>query len=138
RGIFCHVDACFGGFVLPWWPGLPAWDFRVGGVTSISADVHKFGYAPKGVSVLLQGGRRRQGAQYFATTGWAGYPIVNPTLLGSRSASPLAAAWAIIEHLGDDGYRRLTGSIHRVAHAVRGAVDDIPGLRVIGDPIGPA
>lgn len=138
RGISCHVDACFGGFVLPWWPGLPAWDFRVRGVTSISADVHKFGYAPKGVSVLLQRGRRRQRAQYFATTGWAGYPIVNPTLLGSRSASPLAAAWAIIEHLGDDGYRRLTGSIHRVAHAVRGAVDDIPGLRVIGDPIGPA
>lgn len=137
-GISCHVDSCFGGFVLPWWPGLPAWDFRVRGVTSISVDLHKFGYAPKGVSVLLQRGRRRHRAQFFATTGWAGYPVVNPTLLGSRSASPLAAAWAIIEHLGDDGYRRLTGSIHRVAHAVRSAVDDIPGLRVIGDPIGPA
>lgn len=138
RGISCHVDSCFGGFVLPWWPGLAAWDFRVHGVTSISADLHKFGYAPKGVSVLLQRGRRRHRAQFFATTGWAGYPVVNPTLLGSRSASPLAAAWAITQHLGDDGYRRLTGSIHRVALAVRAAVDGIPGLRVIGDPSGPA
>ncbi|MFJ4044502.1 pyridoxal phosphate-dependent decarboxylase family protein [Microbacterium sp. NPDC089987] len=138
RGIACHVDSCFGGFVLPRWPGLPAWDFRVAGVTSISADLHKFGYAPKGVSVLLQRGRRRHRAQFFATTGWAGYPVVNPTLLGSRSASPLAAAWAITQHLGDDGYRRLTGSIHRVALAVTVAVDGIPGLRVIGDPIGPA
>ncbi|WP_333909429.1 pyridoxal phosphate-dependent decarboxylase family protein [Microbacterium sp. nov. GSS16] len=138
RGISCHVDSCFGGFVLPWWPGLPAWDFRVHGVTSISADLHKYGYAPKGVSVLLQRGRRRHRAQFFATTGWAGYPVVNPTLLGSRSASPLAAAWAITQHLGDDGYRRLTDSIGRVALAVRAAVDGIPGLRVIGDPVGPA
>lgn len=138
RGISCHVDSCFGGFVLPWWPDLPAWDFRVRGVTSISADLHKFGYAPKGVSVLLQRGRRRHRAQFFATTGWAGYPVVNPTLLGSRSASPLAAAWAITQHLGDDGYRRLTASIHRVTVAVVATVPGIPGLRVIGDPIGPA
>jgi len=138
RGISCHVDSCFGGFVLPWWPGLPEWDFRVPGVTSISADLHKFGYAPKGVSVLLQRGRRRHRAQFFATTAWAGYPVVNPTLLGSRSASPLAAAWAITQHLGDDGYRSLTGSIHRIALEVRQAVERIPGLRVIGDPTGPA
>ncbi|MFD5224682.1 pyridoxal phosphate-dependent decarboxylase family protein [Microbacterium sp. NPDC058342] len=143
RGIACHVDACFGGFVLPWWPGLPVWDFRVRGVTSISADLHKFGYAPKGVSVLLHGGRGQQGrrrhrAQFFATTRWAGYPVVNPTLLGSRSASPLAAAWAITQHLGPDGYAELTGSIRRVARAVRDAVDGIPGLTVMGDPVGPA
>ncbi|MEV7618549.1 aminotransferase class V-fold PLP-dependent enzyme [Microbacterium sp. NPDC089321] len=138
RGISCHVDSCFGGFVLPWWPGLAAWDFRVSGVTSISADLHKFGYAPKGVSVLLQRGRRRHRAQFFATSAWAGYPVVNPTLLGSRSASPLAAAWAITQHLGSDGYRALTGSIHHVAREVRAAVERIPGLRVIGDPTGPA
>ncbi|HWU27545.1 MAG TPA: pyridoxal-dependent decarboxylase, partial [Microbacterium sp.] len=100
RGLSCHVDSCFGGFVLPWWPDLPAWDFRVRGVTSISADLHKFGYAPKGVSLLLHRGRRRHRAQFFATTRWAGYPVVNPTLLGSRSASPLAAGWAITQHLG--------------------------------------
>ncbi|MFP1601485.1 pyridoxal-dependent decarboxylase [Microbacterium sp. 2216-1] len=141
RGIPCHVDACFGGFVLPWWPKLPAWDFRVRGVTSISADLHKFGYAPKGVSVLLHGGpqaRRRRRAQFFATTRWAGYPVVNPTLLGSRSASPLAAAWAITQHLGGDGYAELTDAIRRAATAVRRAVHEIPGLAVLGDPVGPA
>jgi glutamate/tyrosine decarboxylase-like PLP-dependent enzyme len=127
--------------VLPWWPGLPVWDFRVRGVTSISADLHKFGYAPKGVSVLLHGGRnarRRQRAQFFATTRWAGYPVVNPTLLGSRSASPLAAAWAITQHLGERGYAELADSIRRVALSVRETVDGIPGLSVMGDPVGPA
>lgn len=138
RGIPCHVDACFGGFVLPWWPGLPDWDFRVRGVTSISADLHKFGYAPKGVSVLLHRGRRRHRAQFFATTRWSGYPVVNPTLLGSRSASPLAAGWAIMQHLGPGGYADLVGSIRRVADAVRATVDAIPGLAVLGDPVGPA
>ena len=89
RGIALHVDACIGGFVLPFWPDeLPAWDFAVPGVTSLSADLHKYGYAPKGVSVLLQRGRDRQRHQYFATTGWPGYPVVNPTMLGSKSAGP--------------------------------------------------
>ncbi|MFD5213389.1 pyridoxal phosphate-dependent decarboxylase family protein [Microbacterium sp. NPDC058345] len=138
RGMSCHVDACFGGFVLPWWPGVPAWDFRVRGVTSISADLHKFGYAPKGVSVLLHRGRRRHRAQFFATTRWPGYPVVNPTLLGSRSASPLAAAWAITQRLGDPGYAELTASIARVAAEVRSLVDGIRGLTVMGDPAGPA
>ncbi|WP_309064634.1 pyridoxal phosphate-dependent decarboxylase family protein [Microbacterium sp.] len=138
RGIACHVDACFGGFALPWWPELPAWDFRVAGVTSVSADLHKFGYAPKGISVLLHRGRHRQRAQFFATTRWPGYPVVNPTLLGSRSASPLAAAWAITQHLGRAGYAELTAAIVRTASGIRSAVDAIPGLVMLGDPVGPA
>jgi len=138
RGICCHVDACFGGLVLPWWPGVRTWDFRVPGVTSISADLHKFGYAPKGVSVLLHRGRRAHRAQFFATTRWPGYPVVNPTLLGSRSASPLAAAWAIVQRLGRAGYADLTASIVRVAAAIRAEVGTIRGLGVMGDPVGPA
>lgn len=138
RGISCHVDACFGGLVLPWWPGLPSWDFRVPGVTSMSADLHKFGYAPKGVSVLLHRGRRRHRAQFFATTSWPGYPVVNPTLLGSRSASPLAAAWAITKRLGDRGFAELTASCVRSVDAITGAVAGITGLRVWGSPTGPA
>lgn len=147
RGIACHVDACIGGFVLPFWAagdgrGLPwleaaPWDFRVPGVTSVSADLHKFGYTPKGASVLLQRGRDRQRAQYFATTRWPGYPVVNPTMLGSKSAGALAASWAIIRALGGEGYAELAASCARSTEALRAAVDSIEGLRVMGDPIGP-
>ncbi|MGO4103465.1 aspartate aminotransferase family protein [Leifsonia sp. YAF41] len=137
-GIACHVDACIGGWVLPWWGSdLPAWNFEVPGVTSISADLHKFGYAPKGVSVLLQRGRDRQRAQYFATKRWPGYPVVNPTMLGSKSAGALAAAWAIIQRLGDDGFARLSASCRRATDALTTAVNAIDGLRVVGSPVGP-
>jgi sphinganine-1-phosphate aldolase len=137
RGIPVHVDACIGGLVLPFWPGLPAWDFAVPGVTSMSADLHKYGYAPKGVSVLLQRGRDRQRLQYFATTRWPGYPVVNPTILGSKSAGPLAAAWAISHALGRDGFQALADSCRRSTTAVVDAVGAIEGLRVLGTPVGP-
>jgi sphinganine-1-phosphate aldolase len=132
-----HVDACIGGLVLPFWPELPDWDFAVAGVTSLSADLHKFGYAPKGVSVLLQRGRDRQRTQYFATTRWPGYPVVNPTILGSKSAGPLAAAWAITEALGVTGFAELAASCLRATEALRAAVDGIQGLRIVGNPVGP-
>lgn len=137
RGIDCHVDSCIGGLVLPFWPGLPDWDLRVPGVTSISADLHKYGYAPKGASVLLTRGRDRQRSQYFATTSWPGYPVVNPTLLGSKSAGPLAAAWAIIKLLGTGGFAELATSCHRSTAALLVAVAGIEGLRVVGHPTGP-
>ena len=137
RGIPLHVDACIGGLVLPFWPDVPAWDFAVPGVTSLSADLHKFGYAPKGVSVLLHRGRERQRAQYFATTRWPGYPVVNPTILGSKSAGPLAAAWAITEALGTSGFAELAASSVRSTVALRGAIDGIHGRRVVGEPVGP-
>ncbi len=137
HGIACHVDACIGGFALPWWPHLAPWDFTVEGVTSISADLHKFGYAPKGASVLLHRGRQRHRAQYFATTDWPGYPVVNPTLLGSKPAGPLAAAWAIVQHLGAEGFHTLTERARRATEALRAAIDGIEGLRVVGDPAGP-
>ncbi len=137
RSIALHVDACIGGLVLPFWPGLPAWDFAVPGVTSVSADLHKYGYAPKGVSVLLQRGRDRQRMQYFATTRWPGYPVVNPTILGSKSAGPLAAAWAITYALGVDGFQSLADSTRRSTEAIIEAVTAIDGLRVVGTPVGP-
>ncbi|MCX7521934.1 aminotransferase class V-fold PLP-dependent enzyme [Microbacterium sp. STN6] len=139
-GVACHVDACIGGWVLPFWPDaahLAPWDFRVPGVSSISADVHKFGYAPKGASVLLQRGRDRQRAQYFATTGWPGYPVVNPTMLGSKSAGPLAAAWAIIQALGHEGFEQRAFSCARSTAALAETIGAIEGLRVVGAPVGP-
>ncbi|MFF2271076.1 pyridoxal phosphate-dependent decarboxylase family protein [Agromyces sp. NPDC058136] len=138
RGIALHVDACIGGFALAFWPGaLPAWDLSVPGVTSLSADLHKYGYAPKGASVLLTRGRDRQRHQYFATTGWPGYPVVNPTMTGSKPAGPLAAAWAIIEALGEPGFAELTAQAARATAALRATIDGIEGLRVVGSPTGP-
>ncbi len=136
-GVPLHVDACVGGLVLPFWPGLPSWGFAVPGVTSMSADLHKYGYAPKGVSVLLQRGRDRQRAQFFATTEWPGYPVVNPTILGSRSTTAAAAAWAIIQALGAPGYQGRVDAARRATEAIRGAIDGIGGLRIVGAPVGP-
>jgi sphinganine-1-phosphate aldolase len=141
-GIACHVDACIGGWILPFWrrgdgTPLPTWDFRVPGVTSISADLHKFGYAPKGASVLLQRGRDRQRAQYFATTSWPGYPVVNPTMLGSKSAGALAASWAIVQALGARGFAELAESCRRATSALADIIGDIEGLRIVGEPVGP-
>ncbi|MEO6115883.1 MAG: aminotransferase class V-fold PLP-dependent enzyme [Pseudolysinimonas sp.] len=142
RGTALHVDACVGGLVLPFWPvgsaeALAIWDFRVAGVTSMSADLHKFGYAPKGVSVVLQRGRDRERAQYFATTRWPGYPVVNPTILGSKSAGPLAAAWSIVQALGVDGFGELAASMFRSTAAIAAQIARIEGLRVVGIPTGP-
>lgn len=142
RGVPVHVDACVGGWVLPFWAAAggdtpPPFDFSVPGVTSISADVHKYGYAPKGTSVLLVRGRDRQRRQFFATTGWPGYPVVNPTISGSRSAAPLAAAWAVSQALGTAGYTALTARCVRATRALHAAVDGIEGLRVVGRPTGP-
>ena len=138
RGIALHVDACIGGFALAFWPeDLPPWDFRVAGVTSLSADLHKYGYAPKGVSVLLTRGRDRQRHQYFATTNWPGYPVVNPTMAGSKPAGPLAAAWAITRALGEEGFTELTADAAWATREIRGVIDGIDGLRVVGDPTGP-
>ena len=116
---------------------MPPWDFRVAGVTSLSADLHKYGYAPKGVSVLLTRGRDRQRHQYFATTNWPGYPVVNPTMAGSKPAVPLAAAWAITRALGEEGFTELTADAAWATRELRAVIDGIDGLRVVGDPIGP-
>lgn len=138
RGIAVHVDACIGGFALPWWEGLEAkWDFAVEGVTSISADLHKYGYAPKGSSILLHRGADRHRAQYFAMIGWAGYPVVNPTMLGSKSAAPIASAWAVAKYLGSTGYAELTARMEKATAELIEGFSRIEGIRVQGSPTGP-
>lgn len=141
QGVPLHVDACLGGFALAWWEAddivLPLWDFRVPGVTSISADLHKYGYAPKGASLLLHRDRDRHRAQYFGITDWPGYPVVNPTLLGSKSVAGTAAAWAITQTLGVEGYATLVAGIRRCTDTLLKAIESIDGLRVVGEPVGP-
>jgi glutamate/tyrosine decarboxylase-like PLP-dependent enzyme len=138
-GANCHVDACMGGFVLPFAEmegrSTPAWDFRANGVTSISADLHKLGYAPKGVSVLLHRSRDLRKYQTFEFDGWLGGRYATPNLQGTRSGLPMAAAWAVVQYLGVDGYRRLVRATLNTADRIREQVRSIDGLRVLGDPI---
>jgi sphinganine-1-phosphate aldolase len=110
-------------------------DLSVRGVTSVSVDLHKYGYAPKGVSVLLTASPELRHAHWFSTAGWPGYPVVNPTLAGTRPAGPMAAAWAVHRLLGTEGYRELARSTRAATTALADGVGRIPGIRVVGDPV---
>jgi glutamate/tyrosine decarboxylase-like PLP-dependent enzyme len=136
-GASCHVDACMGGHVLPFAERLgrpvPPWDFRVDGVDSISADHHKLGYAPKGVSTVIYRSEDRAARQVWDLE-WSGGYYATLTLLGSRSAAPMAAAWAVMRHLGLDGYERLVDVVLTNCDRMRDAVNATEGLRILGQP----
>jgi len=138
RGVPCHVDGCIGGWVLGWWRRLgiavPPWDFSVDGVTSISVDLHKYAYTSKGASTLLFREPDLRRASYFASADWPGYAMINTTMQSTKSAGPLAAAWAAFEHIGDDGYRELARRTHEATTALVERLAGIPGLRVLGTP----
>jgi sphinganine-1-phosphate aldolase len=139
RGIGFHTDACLGGFVLPWARRLgydvPAFDFRVPGVTSMSADTHKFGYAAKGTSVVLYRGTELRSHQYFTATEWPGGLYFSPTLAGSRPGGLSAACWAAMVATGEDGYLEATRRVLETGAAVREGIAAIPQLHVLGDPL---
>jgi sphinganine-1-phosphate aldolase len=139
RGVGFHTDSCLGGFILPWAEQLgyavPAFDFRVPGVTSISCDTHKFGYAAKGTSVLLWRDPELRDRQFYATTDWPGGLYFSPTFAGSRPGALSAQAWAAMVTIGADGYRDATRQVLEAAATVRAGIADIPGLRVLGDPL---
>lgn len=108
-GVRFHVDACIGGWVLPFADRAEEpWDFAVEGVTSISADLHKYAYTPKGVSMLLHRTPQLRKPQFFASADWPGYTMLNATTQSTKSGGPLAAAFAVVKHLGVQGYRNLT------------------------------
>jgi glutamate/tyrosine decarboxylase-like PLP-dependent enzyme len=138
RGVLCHVDACMGGFLLPFLERLGRfdvpWDFRVPGVTSISADLHKYGYAAKGISTVTYRTRDLRRYQAFMFDGWLGGAYGSPSMPGTRPAGPLAAAWAVLHHLGAEGYLRLVEAAHDAALIIRAGVDAQPGLRIVGNP----
>jgi glutamate/tyrosine decarboxylase-like PLP-dependent enzyme len=138
RGILCHVDACLGGFILPFLEELghvtKPWDLSVPGVTSISADLHKYGYASKGVSVVVYRSNDLARLQPFITTNWLGGLYGSPSMAGTRPAGPIAAGWAVLQYLGNDGYLRLAEDTWQAAATIRDAIDRAPGLAVRGDP----
>src|SRR4051794_39066819 len=137
-GASFHTDACMGGFVLPFMEQLghdvPPWDFRVPGVTTISADIHKLGYAPKGASVILHRDKELRKHQTFVFDDWLGGMYASPNMQGTRPGLPMATAWAVMHHLGIDGYQRLTDVAITTARRMIDGVRAIPSLRVLGEP----
>ena len=138
RGVGLHVDGCLGGFILPWGRELgydiPAFDFSVPGVTTISADTHKYGYAFKGTSVLAFRDRALRNTQYFFNTSWTGGKYCSPGMDGSRSGGLLAATWASMVSLGRAGYLDYARQIFSTAASMQDAVRSHPELRIVGNP----
>jgi sphinganine-1-phosphate aldolase len=139
RGIGFHTDACLGGFVLPWAEKLgypvPPFDFRLPGVTSMSADTHKYGYAAKGTSVVLYRGQALRHYQYYTATDWPGGLYFSPTFAGSRPGALSAACWAAMTSIGAEGYLAATNKILKTADTVKGGIRKIPELKLLGDSL---
>jgi len=139
HGIGFHTDACLGGFVLPWAEKLgypvPAFDFRLPGVTSISVDTHKYGYAAKGTSVILYRDHDLLHYQYYTASDWPGGLYFSPTFAGSRPGALIAACWAALTSIGTDGYMEATKNILETASTIKEGIRKIPELRVLGDPL---
>jgi glutamate/tyrosine decarboxylase-like PLP-dependent enzyme len=139
RNISFHTDSCLGGFLLPFLERLgepiPPFDFRVPGVTTMSADVHKYGYCTKGASVIVHRDRDHLNKyQLFIYKDWPGGTYGSFAMAGARPAAPIAASWAVMNFLGEEGYIRLAASIAETTRRLREAIDAIPELRVWGDP----
>lgn len=138
RGVLCHVDACIGGWILPHLRRagreVPPFDLSVSGVTSLSVDLHKYAYADKGASVVLyrDAGLRRH--QYFAHAGWPGYPVVNPTVQGTKSGGLLAQAWAVLRYVGEEGYTALAARVAEASDRLLAGLRASDGVRVLGEP----
>lgn len=132
RDINCHVDACMGGVTLTYLRRLghdiPPWNFSVPGVTSISVDLHKYGYSAKGAGVLMHRTKRLRSYQTFVTDNWLGGLYGSSGVLGTKSGGPWAAAWAVLHHLGDDGYLRLTAAARGACVELADAIESIPDL----------
>jgi len=138
HGLLLHVDACIGGFLLPYFKRLgaeiPDFDLRVQGVTSISMDLHKYAYAPKGASVVLYRSMELRRHQIFACAEWTGYTVVNTTVQSTKGAGPLAGAWAVLCFLGDEGYERLARELYQAKERLVEGIEATPQLRLLARP----
>ena len=138
RGLLCHVDACLGGWLLPFWAevtgAIQPWDLRVEGVTSLSADIHKYGYAYKGASVVLYRDRSLLKNQFFSFDDWPGGFYGSATPAGTRPAPPIAGAWATLMHLGHEGFLAKARTISQATATIRAGIESTGDLRVLHDP----
>jgi len=138
QNINCHVDACMGGVSLAYLSRLghqiPPWNLHVDGVTSISVDLHKFGYTSKGASVIMYANKRLRSFQGFFTDQWLGGVYASSGMLGTKSGGPIAAAWAVMHYLGDDGYLRLTRSARSATVKLSQHITHHPHLSLLAQP----
>lgn len=138
HNIFCHVDACLGGFMLPFIEKMnfpvPLFDFRVAGVTSISVDAHKYGYAPKGVSIILYRNSKIRKQQFFVHTDWPGGIFGTPCFQGTKSGASVVSFWALIHLLGIKGYLELARKTMEATKFIIKNINLIPGLKIISNP----
>ena len=139
KNILFHVDACVGGLHLSFMRKLgytvPDFDFSVPGVTSISTDLHKYGYAAKGCSVIMYRNREIRKYQIFACTDTTGYTLINPTVLSSKTGGPMAGAWAILNFLGEDGYKKIVREVQEATIKLIDGINAIEDLQVLGEPV---
>ena len=137
-GVRCHVDACIGGWVLPYATRLgrsvPPWTFAVEGVTSMSVDTHKYAYAPKGTSLLLHREAALRAPQFFSSAQWPGYTMLNSTMQSTRSGGPVAGAWAVVRHLGDEGYLAVARDVFAAVDQLVAGIAAQPGLSLLARP----
>lgn len=131
-----HIDACIGGFMLPWLRQLgypvPRWNFEVPGVTSISADAHKFAFGSKGASVLVYRNMDYLKYQFYVSTEWPGGVYGSTTLLGTRSGGPVATAWTAMQALGEEGYLKMAKELMEGAEKIRKTLRQIPEIEIVG------
>lgn len=140
KNIWLHVDACVGGFMLPFVKKLgypvPPFDFSTPGVSSMSADIHKYGYAAKGASVVLYRTRALRKRQFFVYTEWPGGIYASPSVAGTRPGGAIAAAWAALNYFGEEGYLEITKETMETTRRLQEGINAIDGLKVLGAPVG--
>jgi len=135
--VWLHVDGCIGGFLLPYYRRLgrsvPDFDFSVPGVCSMSMDLHKYAYCPKGASVVLYRDKSLRKYQLFSFGSWPGYPMLNATIQSTKAGGPVAAAWTALHFIGDEGYLELARQTLEATERLKKGLEAIPGLRLLGD-----
>ena len=138
KDLLCHVDACVGGIHLSYMRKLgfevPDFDLNVPGVSSLTTDLHKYGYAAKGASIVLYKNKELRRYQIWACSRWTGYTIINPAVTSSKTGGPMAAAWAVMNHLGDEGYQEIVREVMTATQKLIDGISRIDGVRILGKP----
>ena len=138
KDLLCHVDACVGGIHLSYMRKLgfevPDFDLNVPGVTSLTTDLHKYGYAAKGASIVLYKNKELRRYQIWACSRWTGYTIINPAVTSSKTGGPMAAAWAVLNYLGDEGYLEIVREVMAATQKLIDGINRIDGARILGRP----